>query len=99
MPFEGKKGSLFDFLEDLDYDDCLAKGQAIAGASGKRPQGKQQAFVFIEPHALTLTLSLTLTKVAVNVHSSGAMSMGNLLGNQKKASTRTPIGPNPLITL
>jgi len=53
VPFEGKKGSLFDFLEDLDYDDCLAKGQAIAGASGKRPQGKQQAFVFIKPHAVT----------------------------------------------
>ena len=42
MPFDGKKGSLFDLLEDLDYDDCLAKSQAIAGASGKRPQGKQQ---------------------------------------------------------
>ena len=33
-----------------------------------------------------LTYLLT-TKVAVNVHSSGAMSMGSLLGNQKKVGT------------
>ena len=34
VPFEGKKASLFDLLEDLDYDECLAKAQAIAGVSG-----------------------------------------------------------------
>ena len=50
--FDGKKASLFDLLEDLDYDDCLAKAQAIAGVSGKRPSGKMQAFVFIKPHAV-----------------------------------------------
>ena len=53
VPFEGKKASLFDLLEDLDYDECLAKAQAIAGVSGKRPSGKQQAYVFIKPHAVT----------------------------------------------
>jgi len=53
VSFEGKKQSLFDLLEDLDYDACLAKAQAIAGVAGKRPAGKMQAFVFIKPHAVT----------------------------------------------
>ena len=53
VPFEGKKASLFDLLEDLNYDECLAKSQAIAGVSGKRPAGKMQAYVFIKPHAVT----------------------------------------------
>jgi hypothetical protein len=34
VPFEGKKASLFDLLEDLDYDECLSKAQAIAGVKG-----------------------------------------------------------------
>mmetsp|Transcript_13484 Transcript_13484/g.34578 ORF Transcript_13484/g.34578 Transcript_13484/m.34578 type:complete len:323 (+) Transcript_13484:136-1104(+) len=51
--FDGKKSSLFDLLEDLDYEECLSKSQAIAGVSGKRPNGKMQAFVFIKPHAVT----------------------------------------------
>ena len=54
--FEGKKASLFDLLEDLDYDDCLKKAQSIVGpgAEGKaRPKGKMQAYVFIKPHAVT----------------------------------------------
>ena len=53
VAFEGKKASLFDLLEDLDYDECLAKAQAIAGVSGKRPAGKMQAYVFIKPHTVT----------------------------------------------
>ena len=53
VEFEGKKQSLFDMLEDLDYDDCLKKAQEIAGVSGARPAGKMQAFVFIKPHAVT----------------------------------------------
>ena len=36
VPFDGKKGSLFDFLEDLDYDDCLAKSQVIGVGEGVR---------------------------------------------------------------
>ena len=52
VPFEGKKSSLFDLLEDLDYDDCLSKAQAIAGVKGERPAGKMQAYVFIKPHAV-----------------------------------------------
>ena len=32
MLYEDKKQSLFDVLEDTDYDECLARSQAIAGA-------------------------------------------------------------------
>ena len=52
VPFDSKKASLFDLLEDLDYDECLAKAQAIAGVTGKRPSGKMQAYVFIKPHSV-----------------------------------------------
>ena len=31
VPFEGKKQSLFDLLEDIDSGDCIAKAQLIAG--------------------------------------------------------------------
>lgn len=51
--FEGKKSSLFDLLEDLDYDECLSKAKQIAGVTGQRPPGKMQAFVFLKPHAVT----------------------------------------------
>jgi len=53
VDFDGKKASLFDLLEDLDYDDCLGKSQSIAGVSGERPSGKMQAYVFLKPHAVT----------------------------------------------
>ena len=53
VTYEGKKASLFDLLEDLNYDECLAKSQAIAGVSAKRPSGKMQAFVFLKPHAVS----------------------------------------------
>jgi len=51
---EGKKGSLFDQLEDMNSSDCLAKAAALAGATGTMtPLAKNQAFVFIKPHAVT----------------------------------------------
>jgi len=53
VAYAGKKASLFDLLEDLDYDECISKAQAIAGVTGKRPEGKMMAFVFIKPHAVT----------------------------------------------
>ena len=33
VPFEGKKTSLFDLLEDLDAKDCIEKATAIKEAS------------------------------------------------------------------
>jgi len=78
VAFEGKKASLFDLLEDLDYDECLAKAQAIAGVSGKRPAGKQQAFVFVKPHAVTpATKALTKNKLAasgISIYKEGSIS-------------------------
>lgn len=53
MEFEGTKGSLFDLLEDLNCDECLAKAQKIAGVSGDVPACANMAFVFVKPHAVT----------------------------------------------
>ncbi|KAL1528534.1 hypothetical protein AB1Y20_009877 [Prymnesium parvum] len=77
VSFEGKKSSLFDLLEDLDYDECLAKAQAIAGVSGKRPAGKMQAFVFLKPHAVTEAakklVSSHFAEVGISVYAEGAL--------------------------
>jgi nucleoside diphosphate kinase len=51
---DGKKGSIFDALEDMNSSDCLAKACGLAGASGKMtPMPTNTAFVFIKPHAVT----------------------------------------------
>merc|ERR1719305_1734488 len=47
----GKQGSIFDQLEDLDANACLAK--AIELAKLNKPAPKNSAFVFIKPHAVT----------------------------------------------
>jgi nucleoside diphosphate kinase len=50
----GKKGSLFDALEDMNSSDCLAKAAGLAGATGEMaPLPTNTAFVFIKPHAVT----------------------------------------------
>merc|ERR1719324_2106739 len=48
---EGKQGSIFDALEDMDADACIAKSVALAKLN--RPPAKNSAFVFIKPHAVT----------------------------------------------
>mmetsp|Transcript_96926 Transcript_96926/g.167165 ORF Transcript_96926/g.167165 Transcript_96926/m.167165 type:complete len:432 (-) Transcript_96926:720-2015(-) len=54
VPFEGKKASLFDLLEDMNSDECLAKAATIADCTGTVPEyRKNEAFVFIKPHAVT----------------------------------------------
>ena len=109
VPFEGKKASLFDLLEDLDYDDCLAKAQSIAGVGGKRPAGKMQAFVFIKPHAVTDSAKSLVTSkfrsVGVNVTKEGSLDAGTiekdkLIDNHyyaiaNKASLSKPAELNP----
>merc|ERR1712224_1088335 len=51
---EGKKGSIFDALEDMNSSDCLAKAAGLAGATGEMtPLPTNTAFVFIKPHAVT----------------------------------------------
>eukprot|EP00747_Dinoflagellata_sp_TGD_P028989 gnl/TRDRNA2_/TRDRNA2_133619_c1_seq1.p1 gnl/TRDRNA2_/TRDRNA2_133619_c1~~gnl/TRDRNA2_/TRDRNA2_133619_c1_seq1.p1 ORF type:complete len:336 (-),score=80.70 gnl/TRDRNA2_/TRDRNA2_133619_c1_seq1:98-1066(-) len=56
VPFEGKNQSLFDLLEDLNVEDCMAKGCRIAGAGAvtdeaKAACSKNRAFIFVKPHA------------------------------------------------
>merc|ERR1719343_1477304 len=48
---EGKMGSIFDALEDMDADACLAKTVEVAKLN--KPAAKNSAFVFIKPHAVT----------------------------------------------
>jgi len=109
VPFEGKKASLFDLLEDLDYDDCLAKAQSIAGVSGKRPAGKMQAYVFIKPHAVTEAtkklVSSSFAGVGISVYKEGALDAAiiekdKLIDNHyyaiaNKASLSKPAELNP----
>merc|ERR1719330_1571552 len=52
--YEGKTASVFDQLEDLNRKDCLEKVAKIALASDAgAAEGKNLAFVFIKPHAVT----------------------------------------------
>jgi len=54
VKLEGKNVSLFDSLEDLNSQDCVAKALAIQGLPVKPPSvSTNEAFVFIKPHALT----------------------------------------------
>uniref|UniRef100_A0A7S3YNM5 Nucleoside-diphosphate kinase n=1 Tax=Lotharella globosa TaxID=91324 RepID=A0A7S3YNM5_9EUKA len=68
VQFEGKKGSVFDYLEDMDADPCLKKAMSIAGVSsswGTPTADKNMAFVFIKPHAVTdETKALVKSKLA-----------------------------------
>jgi len=109
VPFEGKKASLFDLLEDLDYDECLSKAQAIAGVSGKRPSGKMQAYVFLKPHAVTepakKLVSESFTASGINVYKEGKLDSGTIEKNKlidnhyyaiaNKASLSKPAELNP----
>jgi len=47
----GKQGSIFDSLEDMDADQCLAKLSTLWKLN--KPPAKNAAFVFIKPHAVT----------------------------------------------
>lgn len=109
VSYEGKKSSLFDLLEDLDYDECLAKAQAIAGVSGTRVAGKMQAFVFVKPHAVTdAAISLTKSRLAsagISVCKEGDLSANEIESNKlidnhyyaiaNKASLCKPADLNP----
>jgi nucleoside diphosphate kinase len=54
VPGQDGKVSLFDSLEDMNSDECLAKALKIAGSKHKLPSyPRNEAFVFIKPHAVT----------------------------------------------
>ncbi|KAK3280102.1 hypothetical protein CYMTET_12043 [Cymbomonas tetramitiformis] len=77
VEFEGKKQSLFDLLEDINADECLAKCQKIAGVSGPVVPVKNMAYVFIKPHAVTpAVVELVASKfqaAGISVGQSGAI--------------------------
>ena len=82
VPFEGKMWSLFDLLEDKDYDACLTKAQAIAGVSGSRPAGKMQAYVFLKPHAVTdpakALVKEKFTKAGITITKEGSLDAAKI---------------------
>ena len=109
VPFENKKASLFDLLEDLDYGPCLEKAQAIAGVSGERPAGKMQAYVFLKPHAVTEPAKKLVTskfaEAGITVYKEGTLDSAIIEKNKlidnhyyaiaNKASLSKPAELNP----
>jgi len=84
---DGKKGSLFDQLEDMQSTDCLKKAAGLAGASGDvAAVGKNTAFVFIKPHAVTdKTKALVAAKfaeVGITILKEGELD-GKTIGDNK----------------
>merc|ERR1719247_3985901 len=76
----GKKGSLFDALEDMNSSDCLAKAAGLAGATGEMaPLPTNTAFVFIKPHAVTEP-TIALVKSALEEKGFAIMKEGELDG-------------------
>jgi nucleoside diphosphate kinase len=63
---DGKKGSLFDQLEDKSVEECLATMQSLDNVEVKAQAGlKNRAFVFIKPHANNAAVcALVRTKFA-----------------------------------
>jgi len=86
---DGKTGSIFDALEDMNSSDCLAKAAGLAGATGElTPMPKNQAFVFIKPHAVTDAV-VTLVKSTFEAKGFTILKEGELDG--------PTIGDNKLI--
>jgi nucleoside diphosphate kinase len=63
VTLDGEKVSLFDSLEDMDSAECIAKALKIGGSKSKVPSySKNEAFVFIKPHAVTPKVKELVTK-------------------------------------
>merc|ERR1719482_2459095 len=73
----GKQGSIFDQLEDLDANACLAK--AIELAKLNKPAPKNSAFVFIKPHAVTDKVK-ALAKAGLEAHGIKILKEGVIKG-------------------
>merc|ERR1712144_172314 len=107
---DGKKGSIFDALEDMNSSDCLAKAAGLADAKGEMtPLPTNTAFVFIKPHAVTApTIELvkkTLEEKGFTIKKEGELD-GPTIGDKKlidnhyyaianKASLTLPKDLNP----
>merc|ERR1719473_1704139 len=107
---DGKNGSIFDALEDMNSADCLAKAAGLAGATGEMaPLPANCAFVFIKPHAVTApTIALvkkTFEEKGLKILKEGELD-GPTIGDKKlidnhyyaianKASLTLPKDLNP----
>merc|ERR1712196_181656 len=87
VPVDGKNMSLFDSLEDLNSTACLTKAAKTAG-SDKTPKkyGKNEAFLFIKPHAVTdatkAYVKKALADLGVKVVKEGTLN-GATIGKDK----------------
>lgn len=105
-----KKVSLFDSLEDIDASDCLVKAQLIAGvATPVTKINKNQAFLFIKPHAVTQQVkefvAKRLDELEIKVVSQGTLDSATIEKKQlidnhyyaiaNKASLSQPKDLNP----
>jgi len=72
---EGKNGSIFDALEDMDADACLAKCVELAKLN--KPPAKNAAFVFIKPHAVTDKVK-ELAKAGLESHGIKILKSGSI---------------------
>merc|ERR1719174_866175 len=60
---DGSKGSLFDAVEDMDASECLEKLSQLFKLAPPAAAGpKNQAFVFIKPHAVTKKVKALVQK-------------------------------------
>jgi len=70
-----KQGSVFDALEDMDADACLAKCVELAKLN--KPAAKNSAFVFIKPHAVTDKVK-ELAKAGLEKHGLKILKEGSI---------------------
>jgi len=94
VEFEGGKGSLFDLLEDLNADECLAKAQKIAGVTGDIPACSNAAFVFVKPHAVTPKV-VELVKAKFAEESFTVLSDGAIAGETIEKDLLVRASPAP----
>merc|ERR1719482_292233 len=87
VPVGGKNASLFDSLEDMNSTECLEKAAKIAGSSSSVAKyGKNEAFIFIKPHAVTdktkAYVAKALAEKGVKIVQEGSLN-GKKIGDDK----------------
>jgi nucleoside diphosphate kinase len=87
VPHDGKSVSVFDSLEDLDSKPCLEMAFKLAGVKGPKVNyTKNEAFIFLKPHAVTAAAKELVTKTladhGVNVIKEGKID-GATIDNDK----------------
>ena len=79
VELEGSMTSIFDAFEDMDIPQVLKLAQKLGGDPFEDPPkfGKNQAFMFIKPHANTLS-TRALVKAALREHSISVIDEGEI---------------------